>query len=578
MIVKLREYPVTASFGLSATHRNIIAAKLLILGSALILLAGPSTVASDQILLLKPDSLAIEFPTLGTALHPPGVLHIPEPQRVQQLIIHIPLPRIHKVRGKLNTIASGPVHNLRQRRDETLYSIDLRQNRSDLYSLNTESNTIEIEVFPTTGAEPIYARWVIASPKDPHGWQRHEASVEGTENEPSAGARLAPDGMQVLEELSDGRRLPLEFGLTTSSKVIVKAAFSEAQASVGLRIQWSAGGDRSRTLSSGAPATGEDRGIRPHAPAAHTLEVPVELDLGTNHLQVEVIYGDIVLYRSQFEVLRQRPSIPGDVDGDRWAVLIGISKYQDPAAGDLSYAHRDAQAMRDMLVEKGRFDPDRVRLLVDDQATQAEIRSALFTFLTQTAPEDLVLIFLAGHGVFDTSDPDNFYFLASDSMTNSLGGTAVPMWDIGTAMGHTIRARQIVVLADTCHSGGALSYGNIDGSGLNFVNKYLETMAARKGRLIFTASQAHEVSIEKDGLEHGAFTYHALVGLRGAADTDRDRTVTLDELIQYVKKAVPNETQGQQHPSFRALGFDTNLALTFNTGDDGKTPRLNAVE
>ena len=66
--------------------------------------------------------------------------------------------------------------------------------------------------------------------------------------------------------------------------------------------------------------------------------------------------------------------------------------------------------------------------------------------------------------------------------------------------------------------------------------------------MIITASAANEVSVEKDELRHGVFTYYLLEGLQGAADRDNDGAVTVDEVFSYVSEKVPQVTGQEQHP------------------------------
>jgi len=69
-----------------------------------------------------------------------------------------------------------------------------------------------------------------------------------------------------------------------------------------------------------------------------------------------------------------------------------------------------------------------------------------------------------------------------------------------------------------------------------------------RGKVIITASSANEVSVEKDDLQHGVFTYYLLEGLRGKADLDRDSMITVDEAYRYVYDQVPRATGQEQHP------------------------------
>ncbi len=506
---------------------------------------------------LSEGTMQLELPELGTKRYAPGILRIPEPERIRRLILHIPLARIHQAFPKINAIGTGQVQKIRARQDEVICEIDLALHQGRHYSLTTADNTVEIKVIPERGADPLYAQWVIAPPKEPQAWQTHQR-VDGGGNS-LAQAEMSPEGIVVLEELEDGRLSKLDKGITMAHRVFLQARFPRREESVSLRVHWTGEGGAQRTFSVGSWTGGAGKASTGNLP---TLEGNLELKLGENRLDVEVMHGTTILSRSTYRLTRRAPSSPTVVAGNKWAVVIGISDYK--AAGmDLRYADRDAEAMRDFLISQGGFSPERVRFLRNEGATFQGIRTALSNFLAAAQPEDLVLIFLAGHGVQDAVNSDNFYFMAHESEVENLGGTAVPMWTLGNAMDFDIRAERIVVFADTCHSGAALGRGVANPSkGLNFFNKYLEVLAEKKGRLVITGSQAHESSLESTKLAHGVFTHSILQGLEGAADDNpADGVVTARELVDYVRSKVPDETGGEQHPSYSEQGFDMNLPL-----------------
>jgi hypothetical protein len=504
----------------------------------------------------SPGTIQLELPELGEKRYAPGVLRIPEPQNIRRLVLHIPLTRIHQAFPKINAIGTGLVQTTRSRKDEVLCEIDLSLNKGRYYTLGTADNTVEIKVVPKAGAEPLYAQWVIAPPKEQQGWQAHQRAADGS----PASTEMSKEGLVVMEELEDGRLIRLEKGITTARRIFLQASFPRREESVSLQVRWAGEEGAERTFSVGSWRGGSGaRGAQ--ALSLPTLEGIVELTAGENRLQVEVMHGYTTLSRSTYKIFRRAPSEPTAVAGEKWAVVIGISDYRKEGL-DLRYANHDAEAMRDFLIGKGGFSPNRVRFLSNQGATHQEIRTALSTFLAAAQPEDLVLIFLAGHGVQDTVNPDRFFFLVHDSEPGNLGGTAIPMWDLGNAMDYTIRSRRILVFADTCHSGAAL--GTSNGGKLNFFNKYLEVLAQKKGRLVVTASQAHEYSLEKENLAHGVFTHSLLRGLGGLADDNpADGVITAGELVDYVRATVPEETEGEQHPSYTQQGFDMNLPLAY---------------
>lgn len=504
---------------------------------------------------LSPGVIQLELPELGEQRYAPGVLRVPEPENIRRLILHIPLTRIHQAFPKINTIGTGLVQTIRARQDEVLCELNLTLNQGRYYTLSAADNTVEIKVVPKPGADPLYAKWVIAPPKEPQAWKTHQSLAQ---------AEMGAEGLVVLEELEDGQLSRLDKGVTTAKRVFLQARFPHREESVSLRVHWAGEEGDERTFSVGSWSSGAGGKGKAAAGSLATLEGNVELKLGQNRLDVEVMHGYTALSRSTYRIYRRAPSSPTVVAGEKWAVVIGISDYRADGL-DLRYADRDAEGIRDFLIGKGGFRPDRVRFLSNQRATYQEIRTALFSFLAATQPEDLVMIFLAGHGVQDDVNPDNFFFLAHDSELRNLGGTAIPMWDLGNVMDYTIRAQRILVFADTCHSGAALDRGGAnDGKNLNFFNKYLEVLARKKGRLVLTASQAHESSLETTKLAHGVFTHSILLGLGGAADDNpADGVVTAGELIDYVQAKVPNETAGEQHPSFSEQGFDMNLPLAY---------------
>ncbi len=503
-----------------------------------------------------PGTVQLELPELGGQRYPPGVLRVLEPEKIRRLVLHIPLAKIYRAFPKINTIGAGPTQTIRARLDEVVCDIDLAQNGGRYYNLGPADNTVEIKVLPDSRGDPLYAKWVIAPPREPQAWQT-QARLE-------AGAVMGLEGVVLRQELEDGRLSRLDQGITTARRVFLQARFARQEESVSLRVHWAGEDGAERTFSVGAWSGGPAGGKRakPGEDGLPTLEGDVELKLGQNRLDVEVMHGDTALSRTTYRIVRRALSTPTAVTGEKWAVVIGISRYRSPGL-NLRYADRDAEAVRDFLLQKGGFNADHVRLLSNEQATYQGIRTALFSFLAGTQPEDLVLIFLAGHGVQDAVNPDNYFFLAHDSEPANLGGTAIPMWDLGNVMDYTIRAQRILVMADTCHSGAVLGRGGPQDAGsLNFFNKYLETLARKKGRLVLTASQAHESSLETAQLGHGAFTQAVLLGLAGAADdSPADGVVTTGELIDYLRSKVPEETQGEQHPSFSAQGFDLNFPL-----------------
>jgi len=244
---------------------------------------------------------------------------------------------------------------------------------------------------------------------------------------------------------------------------------------------------------------------------------------------------------------------PESISGvQKYAVIVGVSKYKHTAISPLAFADRDAQAFRDFLLSPvgGAYPKENVRYLVNEDATLTNVRTALFTFLTKPRKDDLVVIYFAGHGFHDPNDRRNLYLLPYDAEMMNMGGTALPMWEMQDVFNRVIKARRIITLTDACHSAGISGQQAFSG-GNNLVNQYLVRYAAEGERAVLTASDINESSLEGEqwGGGHGVFTYFVLEGMNGRADRNRDGTVTASELFEFVRGEVAKATFDRQNPT-----------------------------
>ncbi len=304
-------------------------------------------------------------------------------------------------------------------------------------------------------------------------------------------------------------------------------------------------------LVNGRSITADDaRGIKPltqDAPRRLNFDQSVPLTQGENRIQVKVTDTDGLVTQRTVSVY-YTPS-----RRNVWAVIVGINDY--PRLPKLKYAVNDAKAFQRLLMEKNLVPAENITVLLNEQATLRKLRSALGTGLKGAADsDDMVIIFYAGHGATErdamSMDGDGLekYILAYDTDPSDLFSTALPMRDLALIF-HRIRSERLIFIADACYS-GASGGRTVSMTGLraNIADTFLDRIAAGRGKVIITASAANEVSVERDELQHGVFTYYLLEGLKGPADTDGDGLVTVDEVYRYVSDRVPQATGQEQHP------------------------------
>ncbi|MCY7346472.1 MAG: caspase family protein [Pyrinomonadaceae bacterium] len=263
--------------------------------------------------------------------------------------------------------------------------------------------------------------------------------------------------------------------------------------------------------------------------------------------------------------------------GKKYAVVIGVSdyKFQDAGLKNLNYADDDAQSIAAFLQTPtgGSFSSADIKLLINADASLAAVRSALNETFKRARSNDLIFVFIAGHGAPDPLASQNLYFLLSDTKVVDMPRTAFPMNELKQMLDTQVTAQRVVVMIDTCHSAGVNQKTKTivsgrqleqEGDENNISNFFLTSQLFKQtGRAILTSSDVNEVSQEsaKWG-NHGVFTWALLEGLKGKADLNGDKFITTGELFQYTRANVQKATNFQQNP--RALpGAATNLTLSF---------------
>jgi WD40 repeat protein len=315
--------------------------------------------------------------------------------------------------------------------------------------------------------------------------------------------------------------------------------------------------------------------------AGDVISEDIPIVLGYNQIQLSIISKAGEKFSKTISVNRTLSALSGisSVSGgtkkerggsgpQRWAVVVGVSEYMNPGIPSLKYADKDAEALANFLrrPEGGGYDSDHLRVLLNKDATLANVRGALINFLNQAIDMDLVLIYFAGHGAPEPARPQNIYLLTSDSDPTALGTSAFPMWDIQTVLARYINAKRVIVFSDACHSGNISVNFATRGVGVieqNLVNQYLSDLSkSKEGVVVFTASASGEVSQEFPEMAHGVFTYYLLEGMEGKADYDNDYTVTINELMQYVEEQVKRKTRGSQNPTRSQTAYDKEMTIS----------------
>jgi len=227
-----------------------------------------------------------------------------------------------------------------------------------------------------------------------------------------------------------------------------------------------------------------------------------------------------------------------------WAVVIGIDNYAKWPK--LQYAVRDAQSIRETLINRFGFPNDHVLTLTNDDATRNNILTLFHDRFSdaQLKRDDRVFVFFAGHGAtLKLSSGRNLgYIIPVDSDPQQISADAIPMTELQN-IAESMNAKHVLFVMDACYSGLGLTRG---GS-----TQFLKENARRTARQMLTAGGADQLVADGGPNGHSVFTWTLLQALNGKADLNGDGLITATELAAFVAPAVSGVSQ--QTPAFGSL-------------------------
>jgi hypothetical protein len=331
----------------------------------------------------------------------------------------------------------------------------------------------------------------------------------------------------------------------------------------------------------------------PVTPAGeHVIERSLDIPLvpGRNSIQVSVVNdAGVESLRKSVYTVAAAPA----TDGDVYVLSIGVSRYRN-AAYNLRFAAKDAQDIAAVFTSAHDKADARGRVhtlsLTDERATRQEIGDAK-KWLQRSRPQDLVVVFAAGHGMVDENS--NYYFGTYDIDPQRPQTAGLP-YDELEALLDGIPAVRKLLLLDTCFSGEVdgqdavlvkdadsdhgpgrvtmrsfrparnLSASNTADAAalpasdvLDFQQAWFADLRRGTGAVVISSSGGSEFSLEGDEWRNGVFTYALLRGLTTReADRNRDGVITASELEEYVARTVRSLTGEAQHPTLRRENLD----------------------
>jgi hypothetical protein len=257
----------------------------------------------------------------------------------------------------------------------------------------------------------------------------------------------------------------------------------------------------------------------------------------------------------------------------RFALVIGAEDYLDKQVGKFNYAASDARAVADALIRHGGFRKENIVLLatgepIERQPLRSVILQQLSALPNRIKQDGLLLVYFIGHGF---ENAGKTYLLAADSLTGNealLSDTAIS----GERFKALIRASgtgQIVLIFDSFRqTASSESFSRLLSFDIrkNEVTAFATLLSASAGE------RAYGSQVKKQGFFTSAF----LEAIKGKA-ANKNRAVTLENLVKYLRTAVPQEVQrelgatAQQSPAAVIEGYEAEDLEMFSSESSGQT-------
>jgi hypothetical protein len=244
-----------------------------------------------------------------------------------------------------------------------------------------------------------------------------------------------------------------------------------------------------------------------------------------------------VATNSTSAVSSSAPALSSLVSIKQYALVIGINNYRH--LGKLNTAVNDAQEVALVLGDLYGFE---VKLLTD--AGRAEIVTALNEYQQRLDERTRLLIYYAGHGIFDKTGEKAYWLPVDADKNNDVNWI---MADEVTVKLKRIPSRHVLIISDSCYS-GAMSRETVTGlTAPSERSRYLLKSSEGVSRVLM-ASGGNEPVSDSGGGAHSVFAAALLRGLREM----KEPVFTAEELFRdYILEWVTGKSD--QKPEYNQV-------------------------
>ncbi len=243
---------------------------------------------------------------------------------------------------------------------------------------------------------------------------------------------------------------------------------------------------------------------------------------------------------------------------DAAAIIIGIQDYKRVPRAD--FANNDAKEFYEYAVRALGVQPEKIKMLVDDEADEINVVKAFENWLPIQVNRDKtdVYVFFSGHGL-PAPDGKSLYFLPHGVDKELLSRTAVAQNEVVAAL-TAAKPRSVTMFIDACYSGQTRA-GDVLVANAKPLALKSDASNYPSNFTVITASANDQISSSSPELKHGIFSFYLMKGMEGEADANLDGKITVGEMQDYLLDKVARQAMTLNRKQSPQLVGDANRVL-----------------
>ncbi len=221
---------------------------------------------------------------------------------------------------------------------------------------------------------------------------------------------------------------------------------------------------------------------------------------------------------------------------DAVALIIGIADYQNPGIPKVQFANRDAHWMRKYAEKVLGINPRRILPRNPDEVMTA---GQLKTHVRQILPalmyenESDVFFYYSGHGAPNTNTQEAFLVPADCDPNFVNNDNAYRLEDLYYDLSQ-LKAKNLTVVLDACFSGYSGDGEMLIRQASPILIKVKNPLLRHSNAILFSSAKSDQISNWYPQMKHSMFTYFFLKGLKGEADKNGNREITVGEMEKFL--------------------------------------------